>query len=159
MAARLLKFALDTNVLLDAFERHVPACRALLEAGQGGRVQLAVSRTLDDELRFEFVDDALWTYAKGLPRLPRPSAALGHMRLGEASLGYGGVGTSLVGRKGERQVGRNIRDGEHIDGADVWQADAFVTSERSLLKRGEISSVRIIAPATALSEIHAETAP
>jgi hypothetical protein len=83
----------------------------------------------------------------------------GPLRLGEASLGYGGVGTSLVGARGERQIGRNIRDGEHLDGADVWGADAFVTSERTLLKRGEISGVRIIAPATALSEIHAETAP
>jgi hypothetical protein len=148
-----LKFALDTNVVIGAFERREPDCRGLVQAGHDGRALLAVSRTLDSELRSEFADDDLWPYLKGLSRLPRPSAALGRLRLGEAMLGYGGVGASLVGEKGDRQVGRNIRDGEHIDGADVWHADAFVTNERALLRRGVVSGVKIITPADALALI------
>ena len=149
--ARLPKFALDTNVIIGAFERKDPTCRALLEAGRDGSVSLAVSRTLDSELTSKFPKDDLWAYVEGLSRLPRPSAALGRLRLGEAMLGYGGVGESLVGQKGDRQVGRNIRDGEHIDGADVWGADGFVTNERGLLRRGVINGVKIMTPVDALA--------
>lgn len=87
---------------------------------------------------------------KTLPRLPRPSSVLGRLRLGEASLGYSGVCSRLVGNAGAKQVGRNIRDGEHIDGADAWKADALVTSDGNLLKKKAISGVRIITPAVAL---------
>jgi predicted nucleic acid-binding protein len=144
------KFALDTNIIIGAFERREADCRALVAAGRDGLALLAVSRTLDTELRSEFAKDDLWPYVKGLPRLPRPSASLGRLRLGEASPGYGGVGASLVGQKGDRQVDRNIRDGEHIDGADVWHADAFVTNERGLLRQGMVNRVKIITPADAL---------
>jgi hypothetical protein len=147
------KFALDTNVIIGAFERHESDCRTLIEAGRDGRAGLAVSRTLDAELHSEFAGDPLWAYVKALPRLPRPSAALGRLRLGEALLGFGGVGNSLVGEKGERQIGRNIRDGEHIDGAKVWGADAFVTSELGLARKGQINGVRIMSPTEALDLI------
>ena len=145
------RLALDTNVLLGAFERREPPCRLLIDAGRSGRAILAVSRTLDQELHGSaFPDDELWPYVQSLSRLPRPSARLGRLRLGEAALGYGGLGGSLAHGKGDRSGSHAVRDEEHLEGADVWNADAFVTSESGLLKRGELLGVRIVTPAAAL---------
>ncbi len=71
-----LRFALDTNAVLGALERHESEALALLDAGRDGRAALALSLTFDDEFRGSF-ESPLWEYVRGLPRLSRPSAVWG----------------------------------------------------------------------------------
>jgi hypothetical protein len=144
------RLVLDTNVIIGAFERQEADCRSLIQSGRDDRAVLGVSLTLDEELGgSEFPADELWQYVKQLPRMPRPSAQLGRARYGEAEYGYGGLGGSLAQGKGDQQVGRNIRDEEHVEGADAWGADAFVTKEAGLLKRKALLGVRIVSPSEA----------
>lgn len=149
-----LQFALDTNVVIGALERREPAPLALVETGREGQVILALSMTFDDEFSGTF-DDPLWKYVQSLPRLTRPSAVLGRARLGEMELGFGGFFDELMrGRTGP--AGRHAsNDEEHLESALGWGADAFVTSEKELLRFGteRNRSIRVITPEQAIDEV------
>lgn len=148
------RFALDTNVVIGALERREPAPLALLEAGRAGQALLALSRTFDDEFGGT-LDEPLWGYVQGLPRLARPSAVLGHARLDEMRLDFGGFFDELTRGRSGPAARHASNDEEHIESALGWGADAFVTSDRELLRFGRARDrgIRVLTPEEAMEEI------
>jgi hypothetical protein len=152
-----MRLAVDSSVVLDAFDRLTPDARDLFERSKNGEVELALSRTFDDEVRRGHKDDPLWSHIAGLTRLPRPSAIWDRRRWDEAVWDYTGLNGQLAVGKGDAAGAHAIRDEEHVESAQAWRADAFVTSDAGLLRKRELLGVRMIDAARALAELRGET--
>lgn len=152
-----MKLAVDSSVVLDAFERGDADARALFELSRGGNVELALSRTFDDEVHRGY-DDPLWAHVNGLPRLSKPSARWDFGRWDEMLWDYTGLDGQLAEGKGEAAAAHATRDQEHVESAQAWGADALVTSDKGLLSKRELLGVRITTAAEAVAIVRGRQA-
>ncbi len=162
---KLPRLGLDTNVVIDAVLRQDATARRLLEAGRDGYVELAVSKTFDDEFSprvgskgTDPTEDSLWPVVEKLPRLSRPSAVIGHARIGEMVLGDDGAFGTVHGKQSGPERAKSIRDEEHVSSSFAWGAVAFVTREKRLLQSDEFHrrGWRIATPEEVLAELAAQ---
>lgn len=154
-----MKLAVDSSVVLDAFERGDANARALFELSRDGSVELALSRTFDDEVHRGYDEDPLWAHVNGLPRLSRPSARWDFGRWDEMFWDYTGLDGRLAEGKGEAAAAHATRDAEHVESAQAWGADAVVTSDKGLLSKKSLLGVLIITVAHALRASRRRQAP
>lgn len=161
-APKLPRLGVDTNVIMDALFGQEAAARRLLAAGRDGELELAVSKTFDDEFKprvsskgVDPTKDDLWPVIEAMPRLDRPGAVIGYARIGEMRIGDdGGFGTIHSKQTGKGRD-NSIRDEEHVSSAFGWGAVAFVTREKRLLESDELRKRewRIVTPEEVLEQL------
>jgi predicted nucleic acid-binding protein len=155
---------IDTNVVMDALFGKESSARKLIEAGRDRVVELALSKTFDDEFKprvgrsgIDPTKDELWKTIASLPRLSRPGAVIGYARIGEMRVGDDGAFGAVHGKQSGTERDKSIRDEEHVASAfdEAWAAVAFVTREKRLLESDALRKRgwRIVTPEEVLEQL------